>query len=111
MSDVVLMVETLLDNIDLIIDAGIQLIIGLADGLIAALPQLIDKIPVIIDKLINAIVNNLPKLIEMGITLIIKLSEGLIKVFHNWYQRNKFVIKWNKKLFWKNDIYRWWFLR
>lgn len=78
-SDVVLMVETLLDNIDLIIDAGIQLIIGLADGLIAALPQLIDKIPVIIDKLINAIVNNLPKLIEMGITLIIKLSEGLIK--------------------------------
>lgn len=79
MSDVVLMVETLLDNIDLIIDAGIQLIIGLADGLIAALPQLIDKIPVIIDKLINAIVNNLPKLIEMGITLIVKLAEGLIK--------------------------------
>jgi hypothetical protein len=50
----------------------------LADGLIAALPQ-IDKIPVIIDKLINVIVNNLPKLIEMGITLIVKLAEGLIK--------------------------------
>ena len=50
----------------------------MADGLIAALPQ-IDKIPVIIDKLINVIVNNLPKLIEMGITLIVKLAEGLIK--------------------------------
>ena len=41
------MVETLIDNIDLIIDAGIQLIIGLADGLIQALPILIDKIPII----------------------------------------------------------------
>ena len=73
------MVDTLLNNIDLIIDAGIQLIIGLADGLINALPILIDKIPIIIDKLINAIVNNLPKIIEMGITLIVKLAEGLIK--------------------------------
>lgn len=76
---VVLMVETLLDNIDLIIDAGIQLIMGLADGLITALPDLIDKIPEIIDKLIEAIVNNLPKLIEAGITLVIKLAEGLIQ--------------------------------
>ena len=52
---------------------------GLADGLITALPDLIDKIPEIIDKLIEAIVNNLPKLIEAGITLVIKLAEGLIQ--------------------------------
>lgn len=76
---VVLMVETLIDNIDLIIDAGIEIILGLADGLIEALPDLIDKIPEIIDKLINAIVDNLPKLIEAGFVLTIKLAEGLIK--------------------------------
>ena len=64
---VVTMVETLLDNIDLIIDAGIQLLMGLADGLINALPDLIDKIPEIIDKLIVAITDNLPKIIKAGI--------------------------------------------
>lgn len=72
-------VEAILDNLDVIIDAGINLVMALADGIIAALPRLIDKIPVIIDKLITAITNNLPKLISAGIELTIKLSEGLIK--------------------------------
>ena len=73
------MAETLIDNIDLIIDAGIQLIIGLADGLLNALPILIDKIPVIIDKLVTAIVDNLPKIIQMGIELTVKLAVGIIQ--------------------------------
>ena len=36
-------VTTLLDNIDQLIDAGITLIMALADGLIAALPKLMEK--------------------------------------------------------------------
>jgi len=76
---VVTMVNTLLDNIDLIIDAGIQLLIGLADGLIEALPQLIDRIPEIIDKLITAITDNLPKIIEAGVELTVKLAVGIVK--------------------------------
>jgi hypothetical protein len=36
---------------------------------------LIDKIPEIIEKLINAITRNLPKIIEAGFTLIVKLGE------------------------------------
>lgn len=40
---------------------------------------MIEKAPVIIQKLINAIVNNLPKLIQMGIELIVKLAYGLVK--------------------------------
>ena len=50
---VMLIVETLLDNIDLIIDAGIAIIIGLIDGLIEALPRLIEKAPTIIEKLVK----------------------------------------------------------
>lgn len=76
---VILVAETLIDNVDMIIDAGIKLLIGLADGLIKALPRLIDKIPVIISKLITAITNNLPKLLEAGIKLIVSLAGGLIK--------------------------------
>lgn len=75
---VILLVETLLDNIDLIIDAGIALLIGLTDGIIEAVPQLIDKIPFIINKLITAITTNLPKLLAAGIEIIVKLGAGLI---------------------------------
>lgn len=76
---VLMLVETLLDNIDMIIDAGIALLIGLADGLVTALPQLVDKIPVIITKLVTAITNNLPKLLSAGIQIVVKLGAGLIQ--------------------------------
>lgn len=76
---VILIAETLIDNIDMLIDAGIQLLIGLAEGLIEALPKLIDKIPVIIDKLLNAIIRNMPKIVNAGIELTIKLAQGLIQ--------------------------------
>ena len=75
---VMLIVETLLDNIDLIIDAGIAIIIGLIDGLIEALPRLIEKAPTIIEKLVNAIIYNLPKLFNMGGQLIVKLVAGIM---------------------------------
>lgn len=75
---VMLIVETLLDNIDLIIDAGIAIIIGLIDGLIEALPRLIEKAPTIIEKLVNAIINNLPKIFNMGGQLIVKLVAGIM---------------------------------
>lgn len=76
---VIMVAETLLDNIDMIIDAGIKLIIGLANGLIKALPQLVSKIPTIISKLVTAITNNLPKLLQAGVQLIVSLAGGLIK--------------------------------
>ena len=73
------MVDTILDNIDLFINAAIELVKGLAIGLIKAIPVLIDKIPTIIDKLINAILDNLPKIIETGFKLFIELGAGIIK--------------------------------
>lgn len=76
---IITIVEGLLDNIDMLIDAGIALILGLADGLIEALPRLIEKAPVIIDKLLVAITNNLPKLISAGIQLVVKLAYGIIQ--------------------------------
>ena len=78
--DAVLMLEeTALDNIDMLINAGIALLVGLADGLIKALPKLIDKIPVIIQKLMTALSNNYPKLVQAGVQLLVSLAGGLIQ--------------------------------
>jgi phage-related protein len=76
---VIMCAETLLDNVDMLVDAGISLVLGLADGLIAALPRLIDKVPVIIEKLISAIMTNYAQLQAAGIELTLKLAVGLIK--------------------------------
>ena len=79
-SAVVAIAQTLLqpDNISMLIDAAIQLIMGLADGLIEALPILIDAIPELIQALLTAILQNLPKLVNMGIELTVQLGMGLI---------------------------------
>ena len=84
---VLMIVETLIDNVDMLIDASIEIILALAEGLIDALPKLIDKIPVIITKLIDAITKNLPKLVEAGIQLIIALAGGLIQAIPQLVQK------------------------
>lgn len=70
---------SILDNIDLLVDAGIQLHMGLIDGIMNALPILIDKAPEIIDKLIMAFTNNFPKIVEMALKMPLKIAEGMVK--------------------------------
>jgi tape measure domain-containing protein len=68
---------SILDNIDLLIDAGIELIIALAEGIVEALPIIIDKMPMIIEKLYEAFERNLPKILEAGMKLIKILGNGI----------------------------------
>ena len=87
------LVETLLDNIDMVIDAGIALLMGLADGIVTAIPQLVDRLPVIIDKVVQAIVNNLPKLIRAGIQITVQLAAGIIKAIPQLLSKLPQIIK------------------
>ena len=80
--DVVLQIVNTLTNPETLaslVDASTAIIMGLADGLITALPILIEQLPIIIDNIIVAITENLPKIVEMGIELVIKLAAGLIQ--------------------------------
>lgn len=49
--------KTLLDNADKLIDAGVQLIGAIAEGLAASIPQLLQQAPVIIEKLVVALMD------------------------------------------------------
>jgi phage-related protein len=75
------MYESVIDNIDLFIDAAIELIIGLTEGLIEALPILIEKVPLIIEKLVTKLTDPemLGKLVQAAARLITELAIGLIK--------------------------------
>lgn len=66
-------------NIGMLVDASIAIILALANGLIEALPELIEQAPIIIENLIIAFVENAPKLVEAAIELVIALVKGIIK--------------------------------
>ena len=63
-------------NLALLTDASIAIIFGLADGLIAAVPMLIQQAPVIVSNLVTAIVENAPKLLLAAGELIAQLIIG-----------------------------------
>lgn len=85
------------ENIGLLIDGAIALIIGLADGLIKSLPQLIERVPEIVINLVQAIIQNAPKLIEAAGELLGKLVQGLVDGFHKITEVGKRLVEglWN----------------
>lgn len=66
--------ETLSD----FIDAAIEIMIALAEGLIESIPSLLEKAPVIIQNLVTAIVENAPKLWKASWEIIGMLVKGII---------------------------------
>lgn len=68
----------ILDNVDLVIDCGLQLLLGLIDGIIGAIPRLMERAPEIIQKLITSLLGELPKMYAMGPRIILELAKGLI---------------------------------
>ena len=62
----------------LLIQAAMQLMLALARGLIAAIPQLIDAVPGIITNLVESFYAMLPEIIGVGIEIVIALASGLV---------------------------------
>lgn len=83
-------VDVILDLVDFITDpsnlmamvnGAVDIIIALNEGLIEALPKLIEKAPEIIMALLEALIKNAPKLLEAGTKLVFAIVEGLVKAF------------------------------
>ena len=76
-------------------DAGIDLLVGLAQGLVNALPQLINQAPTIIGQLATAIISNLPKILQAGIKIITILATGLVQAITsvNWGSVGMNIVK------------------
>lgn len=71
--------KLLLDNIPGMVDGGVKLLLGLVDGLIDGIPDLIAAIPKIITSIITAIIDHLPEIITAGVDLLLALGKGLIQ--------------------------------
>lgn len=61
-----------------IISSGGELTLGLLDGLMEAVPKLLDAAPVLIARLASSIVSNIPKLLSVAVEILTKLSQYMI---------------------------------
>jgi phage-related protein len=73
------LLQLFLENLPQMVDMGITLLLGLVDGLIAALPELIPAIVQIITQIQTSLIDHLPELIDAGLQLIVALGVGLVK--------------------------------
>lgn len=70
--------ETLRANFGQLVDAGMELLLNLAQGIANALPTLVEYIPSIVSNIAGLINDNAPKILETGFKVIVTLVEGLI---------------------------------
>lgn len=70
----------IIGNLDSIIDAGFDLLMGLIDGLIEGSLKLVDTGSELIGDLVVGLIENLPEVLEMGLVIIGKLIEGILRL-------------------------------
>ena len=66
------------DTVVKLLEASLQIIIAVAEGLIKALPKLIEKAPIIIQNLLEALIRAIPVLLEAAGSIISTLGEGIV---------------------------------
>lgn len=96
-------VDTLTDpnNLMMLLDAAIEIILALAEGLINAVPKLIEKAPEIIYNLVVALIKAAPKLLEAGLELILTLVRGIVNAFGKLFEVGAELVTKVKDGFWK----------
>lgn len=67
------------DMITELVNAAITIMMAIADGIVDALPILIEKAPVIIENLVSALVYNIPRLIQTAFDMVGALAMGIVE--------------------------------
>jgi len=73
------LVQSLIEQAPMLLQAGLTLLQGLVDGLIAALPVLIEQLPMLIQAVIDYFATAWPMLLEAGGKLLAAIGNGIIQ--------------------------------
>lgn len=71
--------QTVIDNIDIVIEAGLKLLEGIITGLMNAVPMLLEKAPIIIQSFLDTVFEQLPVIWEAITNLLIQVTDFMIK--------------------------------
>jgi hypothetical protein len=72
-----LVVSTIIENLPLLLDAGIQIMSGLTEGIMNAIPILIEQLPELILQITGFLNESLPIILEQGSQMILMLAMGI----------------------------------
>lgn len=62
-----------------LVNAGLQLVTALLQGIAAALPTLIGELPKMVTQIVQVIIQNLPLIIDAGFQILIGLIQGIVQ--------------------------------
>lgn len=82
----------LLDNIDLLIECGYKLTLGLIQGIGNALPRIIEKAPEILMKLIEGLISNIGMIIDYAPQIVVALVQGIVGALGKIFEVGKNII-------------------
>lgn len=71
-------VDTIIQNLPMILQAGITILLELIKGITQALPDLIPTMVQVIMDMVNILLDNIDEIIECGIELLVALTEGIM---------------------------------
>lgn len=69
--------NTLVEHIDDLVSAGLTIFLGLVEGLISAIPIIVQNIPTLLSSIITSLTESASMIAEAGITLFSALTENL----------------------------------
>ena len=72
-------VSNLVASVPEMVSAGIQILLGLIQGISDTIPVLIAMLPEIIDTTVTVLLENIPLIIETGVQLLLALIDGLVE--------------------------------
>ena len=99
LNGVMSMVNTLVENLPIFLQIGINILLSLIQGITQALPDLIPMMVKVIMDIVNILLDNIDLIIECGIQLLVALTEGIMNALPELISRlPEIIIKINSKL-------------
>ena len=86
-------VDTILSNLPMLLDAGIQALMSVVGGISQTLPELIPVAVNAVLNLINTIIDNLDLIVDTGIEMLFSLADGLINALPGLIEKAPFIIE------------------
>lgn len=70
--------QGIIDNIPTIVDSGVQIVVQLTNGLVQALPQLAEGAITLVQSLGQSFTENAPQLLDAGMQLVQMIADGIV---------------------------------
>ena len=85
-------VKVVTDHLPELLNLGGQVVLALADGILASIPELAGNIPQVIEAIVNAVIVLAPKMLDAGVAIAKGLWDGIMQYKDEFIQVGSFLI-------------------